>query len=779
MRLRVDGVTVASTEVRDAALADHVLPVPPLRPGSKIDVVYVNDALVDGADRNLNVAYVQAGNTFVQSTQPGVSYDLGNGAAAFDGVDVLPGRTQLGSNGALRLTWPQPNVNGSITVRASANAAGGVGALMQLRVNGVVLGTAEVRSATGEDIVFAVPTLLPGHTIDLAFINDGVVNGQDRNLFVQYLKLPSSTLVATAPGVFVDSGAGEAAFDGLGTAASTGALYGFGAMRFTVPNPPPADSTLAPQFAASRFLQQATFGPTQGEINRLQTITPAQWINEQMALPYRPDFVNYIQAKYDLGDAYRPKGSQFDSAWMAQRFWATAATSPDQLRKRVAFALHQIFMVSMADTNLHSHVRAYANYMDLLNQHAFGNYRTLLEAVALSPATGIYLSHMRNRKEDPATGRLPDENFAREVMQLYSIGLNQLNNDGSLKLDANGRPIETYGNDDVMAMAKVFTGFSWAFPDNQLTDQNFRWANPDYSAANDARIDLLPMKPYPGQHSPAEKRLFNGKPNAVVIPANGNAADSVRIALDALFRHPNVGPFIGRQLIQRLVTSEPSPAYVARVAAAFNNNGQGLRGDMAAVVRAVLLDNEARNPPAGDFGKLREPVLRVAHWMRAFGATSASGEYLMAYDLDNLSQRPLGAPSVFGYFRPGYVPPNTVFAARGDTVPELQIVNESTAANWVNRAAGMAGGGMGWNGSSADVSSTLAPQVALASAGDIDGLIRNLNLLLYNGRMSAALKQDLLDATTSVGGITPASHQNRARVALFLALASPEYLVQR
>jgi uncharacterized protein (DUF1800 family) len=498
-----------------------------------------------------------------------------------------------------------------------------------------------------------------------------------------------------------------------------------------------------------------------------------------MAMPPRADFVNHIQAKYGLGDAWRPGGSKFDPAWVAQRFWATAATSPDQLRKRVAFALHQIFMVSQADSNLYVHPRAYANYLDLLNKHAFGNYRTLLEAMALSPAMGIYLSHMRNNKEDPATGRLPDENFAREVMQLFTIGLNELNTDGSLKLDANGRPIETYDNNDVMAMAKVFTGFSWALPDNQLTWVNFLWANPDYSATNDTRIDLLPMKPYPGLHSPAEKRLFSGKPQAVVIPANGNAADSVRIALDALFRHPNVGPFIGRQLIQRLVTSEPSPAYVARVAAAFNNNGQGVRGDMAAVVRAVLLDSEARNPPAGDFGKLREPVLRVAHWMRAFGATSASGEYAMAYELDNLSQRPLSAPSVFGYFRPGYVPPNTVFAAGGDTVPELQIINESTAANWVNRAATMAGGGIGWNGSTTDVSTALAPQVALASAGNIDGLIQNLNLLLYNGRMSAALKQDLLDATTTVGGNTPASHLNRARVALFLALASPEYLVQR
>jgi uncharacterized protein (DUF1800 family) len=779
LELRVDGVTVASAEIRSTELADHVLPVPLLRPGSKVDVVYVNDATIDGSERRLNVAYLLAGDTFVRAAGAGVVFDRGVGTAAFDGFDTLPGTSQLQDNGALRLTWPAANVTGSLTLRGSATQAGGVGARIQLRINGVILGSAEVRSATGEDITFAVPTLEAGSTIDIAFTNDAVVGGQDRNLFVHYIKLPTRTLVGTAPSVLIDAGSGEAAFDGLGISPSGGALYDNASMRFTVPAPAAADPTLAQQYAASRFLQQASFGPTPTEISRVMSIGPSQWIAEQMALPARADYVDYIQAKYNLGDAYRPNGSQFKPTWITQRFWALAATSQDQLRKRVGFALHQIFMVSQADANLSTHARAYANYIDLLNRHAFGNYRTLLEAMALSPAMGIYLSHMRNRKEDPITGRMPDENFAREVMQLFTIGLHELNNDGSVRLDGNGRPIETYNNNDVMALAKVFSGFSWALPDNQLTEHNFLWGYLDYSAANDQRLDLQPMKAYPGQHSPSEKRLFNGKPNAVSIPANGNAADSVRIALDTLFNHPNVGPFIARQLIQRLVTSEPSPAYVARVATAFNNNGKGVRGDLAAVVRAVLLDSEARISPAGDFGKLREPVLRVAHWMRSFAATSASGEFMMASDLDALSQRPLGASSVFGYFRPGYVPPNTMFSAVGDTVPELQIVNESTAAHWVNRAGAIAGGGLGWNGSVIDVSSALAPQTAMARGGNIDGLIENLNLLLYNGRMSAALKQDLLDATTTVSGISPESQQNRARVALFLALASPEYLVQR
>ena len=779
MQLRVDGVTVSSVEVRAATPTDYQMPVPPLRVGSKIDVVYVNDAIVNGVDRNLNVAYLMAGSTFMLPTTSGVVYDLGVGAAAFDGTNVLPGQASMGSNGALRFGWPAPNITDRITVRASGTLAANVGPLMQLRVNDVILGTVEVRSTTSTDYVFAVPRLPAGSRIDVVFLNDLNVNGQDRNLFVQYVKFEGYTLVPTAPTVQLDSGAGEAAFDGTNTLPGTGDLTSNGALRFTVPAAAAPDTTLPAQYAASRFLQQASFGPTDADIWRLTTLPVATWLTEQMALPVTPDYVSYLQDKYDLGNDYRPGGSQYTPTWVGQRFWATAATSPDQLRKRMAFALHQIFMVSQVDSNLYHQGRAYASYLDTLNQHAFGNFRTLLEDVALSPAMGLYLSHMRNRKEDPNTGRLPDENFAREVMQLFTIGLHELNNNGTPKLDARGNLIETYNNDDVMALAKVFTGWSWAFPDNQLTEQNYRWRSPDYSAANDQRFDLLKMKAYPGQHSPAEKRLFSGKVNAVVIPATSSAQDSLRIALDTLFRHPNVGPFIGRQLIQRLVTSHPSPAYVARVAAKFNDNGAGVRGDLAEVVRAVLLDSEARTAPTEDAGKLREPVLRVAHWMRSFAATSASGHYMMAYELDNQSQRALNASSVFGYVRPGYVPPNTVFATNSVTVPELQIVNESTTALWVNMAMRMAGGGLGWTGATQDVSSTLATLVALSTAGNVDGLIERINLLLFAGRMSAAMRQDLLDATTSVGGSTAASHLNRARVALFLALSSPEYLVQR
>jgi uncharacterized protein (DUF1800 family) len=418
--------------------------------------------------------------------------------------------------------------------------------------------------------------------------------------------------------------------------------------------------------------------------------------------------------------------------------------------------------------------------VDMLNKHAFGNYRTILEEIALSPSMGIFLSHIRNRKEDPALGRLPDENFARELMQLFSIGLQELNLDGSLKLGTGGQPIETYNNDDVMALAKVFTGWSWGLPNSQLTESNFRNYWPDYSVAGDQRVDLQRMKAYPLQHSDSEKRFFSGKPRAVSIPVETPAADALRVTLDALFNHPNVGPSVARQMIQRLVTSAPSPAYVARVATVFNGNGAGVRGDMAAVVRAVLLDAEAQTPRLQPgFGKLRDPILRVSQWIRAFDAGSVTGEFMMSGDLDNVSQRPFSPASVFSYYRPGYVPPNSGFAVRNATAPEFQIVNESTAANWVNKAQAMAGNGLGWTGSVNDVRSLYTVQADLAAAGNMTQMLDQLNLLLFAGRMSPELRQAVLDGVGGVGGVDAASHLNRARVAVFLALASPEYTAPR
>jgi uncharacterized protein (DUF1800 family) len=462
---------------------------------------------------------------------------------------------------------------------------------------------------------------------------------------------------------------------------------------------------------------------------------------------------------------------------VGQRFWKGVAEDPDQLRKRVAYSLHKMLVVSQADANLYHSARAFAAYLDGINRHALGNFRDLIEEVALSPAMGIYLSHLRNQPEDASGLRQPDENFARELMQLFTIGLHELNPDGTPKLGSDGQPIETYGNADVMAMAKVFTGWSWGYDDAELTEFNFRWGTPSPAATGAARVDIRRMKAYPGQTSRAAKRLFAGKPHETIIPAGVPPEQGVRMALDALFRHPNVGPFIGRQLIQHLVTSNPSPAYVARVSAVFADNGRGVRGDLGAVVRAILLDAEARQPTLAHAGRVREPVLRIAHWMRSFDARSASGHFQVMEAAPDIGQKVNYMPSVFGYYRPGYAPAGAELAAMGLLAPELQIVDELTTAQWINATYWMLLQGLGWHGTTPDVTSALTAEAAAARAPS--KLLAAIDLRLFGGRMSAALRKQLMDAMAGVPEHLSNRDLERARVAVWLALSSPEYMVQR
>ncbi len=377
----------------------------------------------------------------------------------------------------------------------------------------------------------------------------------------------------------------------------------------------------------------------------------------------------------------RSPGQNFN--WLQDSFWQQALAAPDQLRQRVKFALSQILVVSAENGTIASLADSHASYVDLLGEHAFGNYRQLLEAVATHPAMGIYLSHLRNRKGDPVTGRVPDENFAREVMQLFSIGLLELNQDGTPRL-VNGAPVETYTNADTSGIARVFTGWSWAAP--TTTDQAFNGS----TTATYPDRNVRPMQPYPQFHETGAKTFLG-----VTIPPNTSAQASMKIAMDTLFNHPNLCPFIGRQLVQRLVTSNPSPAYVGRVAAACANNGSGVRGDMKAIIRAILLDAEARDAAKitdPQWGKVREPVLRLSNWARCFNATSASGNWTIR-GLDSpstsLGQQPLRPPSVFNFYRPGYTPPNTAIATAGLVAPEFQIVGETSVVGYVNFMQGV------------------------------------------------------------------------------------------
>lgn len=674
---------------------------------------------------------------------------------------------------------PAPvSVPPTLTVRAHGSLAGQVGPIMEVRVDGQILGRLEVRSSEPADHSLSAPGLRSGAKVEVAFVNDAAIDGQDRNLFVAYLTDGTVYVAPSQPGVVFDAGAGEQAFDGQQVSPGSEALWGNGALRLAWPA---ADAYTVSERdgQSSRFLQQATFGPTRAEITRLRSLSLEDWIGAQQALPAQPQAVAHVQAQFDLGPDYRPfTGARYTPDWVAQKFWANAATAPDQLRKRVAWALQNIFVVSQAEANLYHHARAYAAYLDTLDRLAFGNFRTLIEEVALSPAMGIYLSHLRNAKEDPVNHRLPDENFARELMQLFTIGLHELNDDGTPRLDSQGRPIETYNNSDVMALARVFTGWSWGYDDNQLTDHNFFYGTPDPAATGAARVDIRRMKAYPGQWSTAEKRLFSGRPHAVVIPAGTPPNESLRRALDALFAHPNVGPFMSRQLIQRLVTGHPSPAYVQRVAQVFNDNGQGVRGDLGAVVRAILLDTEARQPTQAGFGKIREPLLRVTHWMRSFDTRSASGRYLVTPDLHELQQRVLHMPSVFGYFRPGYVPPAVPGMAAGMTAPEMQIVDESSVALWVNLVELMLLEGLGWHGNVRDVTADLTHCAGLVAQAP-QALISHLELLLLGRPASPALRKDLMDAMQGVPEGTPRRDHQRAQVAIFVMMSSPEYLLQR
>jgi uncharacterized protein (DUF1800 family) len=545
--------------------------------------------------------------------------------------------------------------------------------------------------------------------------------------------------------------------------------------------PPPDNSGLPKPTAAeaARFLTQATFGPNQANIDYLVQNGYGPWLDAQFAVPISTYRLFLDQRRTQLQAMNPPQ--DWSPGTFLEGFWGAALIGNDHLRQRVAFALSQILVMSYANTTVDDYPRGIASYYDVLLNNAFGNYRTLLEQVSLHPMMGIYLSAMRNQKEDPARGRVPDENYAREIMQLFSIGLYQLNNDGTIKRDANGKPIETYTHADIQGLAKVFTGWSWAGPDK--SDNRFFGSNNPVAPDR----DWQPMQSYPKYHSTSEKSFLG-----VTIPAQttANPEASLKIALDTIFNHPNVGPFVSQNLIQQLVTSNPSPAYVNRVANVFNNNGQGVRGDLKSVVKAILLDPEARDMSKitdPNFGKLREPVLRLTAWARAFGVTSQTGNFTIGAPEDPataLSQTPMRAPSVFNYWRPGYVPPNSALGEANLKAPEMQITHEISVVGYLNYIRGAVQSGLGNTVNNArDVRATYTAELALADRSD--ALIDRVNLMLLYGTMSPALRTQIKTAVDSIA--IPTTNQtnidnakrNRVNMAVYLTLASPEFLAQR
>jgi uncharacterized protein (DUF1800 family) len=518
---------------------------------------------------------------------------------------------------------------------------------------------------------------------------------------------------------------------------------------------------------AARFLLRAQFGATEREIAAVRAQGYRGWLDAQFASPRGQKGADWLDAHGH--NAVTAEARYFWPQAGDNMIWNQLLAQPDEMRQRCAFALSQFFVVSLNPIDGYWPPYIMAAWWTVLLDEAFGNFRTLLERVTLNAGMGMYLNTKGNLKEDAKTGREPDENYAREIMQLFSIGLHELNPDGTEKRDAAGKPIETYVQADVTNLAHVFTGYDHDMSHVKL--QRVAWQN---FPVVTAEFCSDPMRLDPDKHSKRAVRFLGTD-----IAAGTPGPEALKIALDRLFAHPNVGPFFGRQMIQRLVTSNPGPAYVGRVAAAFADNGDGVRGDLKAVWRAVLLDPEALAPADradAMSGKLREPVQRFAGWARTVGFGSATGacEIFDTSGQDGLGQSPLRSPSVFNFFRPGYVPPHTAIAKAGKQAPEFQIANETSIAGYINFLSWVIRWGF----------KDMRPSYAelLPFAHDVPKVVAWLNLHLAANQLSPAtctLIEGAL-ASKNVTADTPRDGKlDSLAAACLLVLSAPEYLVQK
>lgn len=498
---------------------------------------------------------------------------------------------------------------------------------------------------------------------------------------------------------------------------------------------------------AFRLLEQATFGPQSDAITRTAEIGPDRWINVQVGM----NATFMLPALYS---SRQDRWNEYVNIW-----WRHSVKADDQLRQRVAFALSQIFVVSAAD-GLSQQQPGLANYYDILIKHSFGNYRDLIEEITLNPIMGEYLSMKGNRKPNPEKNIRPDENYARELLQLFSIGTEMLNEDGSPILDSSGVPVPSYTQDDIEAFAHVFTGWHFA------NAEDFRWPkNKDY---------INPMAVWPEYHDTGEKKLLRGR----VLPAGQTAEQDLTAALDNVFNHPNVGPFISKQLIQRLVTSNPSTQYVKDVAAVFNRNAAGVRGSLGSTIKAILMHKEARlghlDYP-NTFGKLKEPVLRVAQVWRAFEPRYIHENFNYAWAQNEIGQAPLNAPTVFNFFRPDYSQPGAI-EDQGLVSPEFGIVDESSIIKITSRMLANTLWSHNYKADSDSNRIAIDIEREMQLEPDRDALINHLDMLLLGGTMSSDLRAEinaLMDERDYEDGAS-----QRVVEAIFLIVTSPEAAVQ-
>jgi uncharacterized protein (DUF1800 family) len=559
-----------------------------------------------------------------------------------------------------------------------------------------------------------------------------------------------------------------------------------GAAPPAAPSPPPAPAPAPEPIAltpteASRFLSQATFGPNSDAIDALVASGLEDWLTDELKKPATLHLEDVLSRFPADGTFLDEQGNPLPQIvyTASDSFWEKSITADDQLRQRMAFALSQILVVS-SQSDLFRAPQTVAAYMDVLTEGAFGNFRDLIENVTYSPAMAVYLTYLRNEKADPKSGRVPDENYARELLQLFTLGLVELNADGTPTLGPDGAPIELFDNDDITGLAKVFTGLSFSgtgfnTPLRAIPLESF----------------YQPLQMFNTHHSFEEKSFLN-----TTIPANSGGIGSIDRALDAIFAHPNVGPFLARQLIQRFVTSSPSPRYVGRVAATFNAGsyslpsgeeiGSGQRGDLAATIAAILFDADARassSPSNPEFGKLREPVIRFTHWARAFDINSADARNERVLrdtsSSELLGQHPYRSPSVFNFYRPGYIAPGTETGAAGLTAPELQIANASTVMGYPNFLTLYALGVSPLVNPAAPraFAADYAKEVALAA--DPEALLDHLDLLLTHGTLSEETRARITDALNVINPGSEAGLLGRARLASVMVMTAPEYIVLR
>lgn len=544
---------------------------------------------------------------------------------------------------------------------------------------------------------------------------------------------------------------------------------------------------------ASRFLVQAGMGADYELIQQVSQIGFSAWIEDQFTRApvfHEPNVINFI-VRENEGNGEFVYISDFMWSW-----WDVNIKGNDMLRQRVAYALSQVLVVSMVGSDvLEDSPWGLASYYDLLVKHAYGNYKDLLYDVTYHPVMGFYLSHAKNRKVDPATNRFPDENYAREIMQLFSIGLYELNQDGTRRKDADGNDIPTYTNADIREFAKVFTGLTYDGTHKPGVPWGLDPGDPgeildEFEFLESEIFFNNPMQVFEPVHETGPKQLLsyttvNGSFINGAIPSGQTTDKDIRDAIDNIFYHPNVGPFIGRLLIQRMVKSNPSPDYIYRVALAFNDNGQGVRGDMKAIIRAILLDPEARNrgylnEPTN--GRLREPYMRYLHFTRAFNPTSSSGFFQNEGEEAQFSfqQEPLSAPSVFNFYLPNHSPLGPINDA-GLVAPEFAITTASTSVAtmnyWVGAAFYVTPLEIAEDAGEVEITLDLETEYALMEYNP-SALVDRLDIILTYGSMSAASKAIILNALTQAQaqGI---GVEDRVHLALYLFVNSPDFAVLR